>query len=147
MNLKNSEEFIKDVKNSKWINSSNWKKIVEQFLLYLNSNVLIGNISYHLKDEEENNYNSQSNQINYYQFDSDYISTNYSSKDFPINSTDEIFNYGIFENANINNISSDEDNISKELYFKFKSIPEYDLRIEVLNIFMELFDIEYTLTY
>ncbi len=147
MNLKNSEEFIKDVKNSKWINSSNWKKIVEQFLLYLNSNVLIGNISYHLKDEEENNYNSQSNQTNYYQFDSDYISTNYSSKDFPINSTDEIFNYGIFENANINNISSDEDNISKELYFKFKSIPEYDLRIEVLNIFMELFDIEYTLTY
>ena len=146
MNLKNSEEFIKDVKNSKWINSSNWKKIVEQFLLYLNSNVLIGNISYHLKDEEENNYNSQSNQTNYYQFDSDYISTNYSSKDFPINST-EIFNYGIFENANINNISSDEDNISKELYFKFKSIPEYDLRIEVLNIFMELFDIEYTLTY
>ena len=147
MNLKNSEEFIKDVKNSNWINSSNWKKIVEQFLLYLNSNVLIGNISYHLKDEEENNYNSQSNQTNYYQFDSDYISTNYSSKDFPINSTDEIFNYGIFENANINNISSDEDNISKELYFKFKSIPEYDLRIEVLNIFMELFDIEYTLTY
>ena len=147
MNLKNSEEFIKDVKNSKWINSSNWKKIVEQFLLYLNSNVLIGNISYHLKDEEENNYNSQSNQTNYYQFDSDYISTNYSSKDFPINSTDEIFNYGIFENANINNISSDEDNISKELYFKFKSIPEYDLRIEVLNIFMELFDIEYTFTY
>ena len=147
MNLKNSEEFIKDVKNSKWINSSNWKKIVEQFISYLNSNVLIGNISYHLKDEEENNYNSQSNQINYYQFDSDYISTNYSSKDFPINSTDEIFNYGIFENANINNISSDEDNISKELYFKFKSIPEYDLRIEVLNIFMELFDIEYTLTY
>ena len=147
MNLKNSEEFIKDVKNSNWINSSNWKKIVEQFISYLNSNVLIGNISYHLKDEEENNYNSQSNQINYYQFDSDYISTNYSSKDFPINSTDEIFNYGIFENANINNISSDEDNISKELYFKFKSIPEYDLRIEVLNIFMELFDIEYTLTY
>ena len=147
MNLKNSEEFIKDVKNSNWINSSNWKKIVEQFISYLNSNVLIGNISYHLKDEEENNYNSQSNQTNYYQFDSDYISTNYSSKDFPINSTDEIFNYGIFENANINNISSDEDNISKELYFKFKSIPEYDLRIEVLNIFMELFDIEYTLTY
>ena len=147
MSVKISERFINDVKNSKWINSLNWKKIVEQFISYLNSNVLIGNISYHLKDEEENIYSSSSNQTNYYQFDSDYISTNYSSKDFPINSTDEIFNYGIFENANINNISSDEDNISKELYFKFKSIPEYDLRIEVLNIFMELFDIEYTLTY
>ena len=147
MSVKISERFINDVKNSKWINSSNWKKIVEQFISYLNSNVLIGNISYHLKDEEENIYSSSSNQTNYYQFDSDYISTNYSSKDFPINSTDESFNYGIFEIENRNNISSEEDNISKELYFKFKSIPEYDLRIEVLNIFMELFDIEYTLTY
>ncbi len=147
MNLKNSEEFIKDVKNSKWINSSNWKKIVEQFLLYLNSNVLIGNISYHLKDEEENNYNSQSNQTNYYQFDSDYISTNYSSNVFNVNPSEEEFTYNNCEYLNMNNNFSDEDNISSELYLKFKSIPNYELRKEVFNILMEFLDIEYTIIY
>ena len=147
MDILISEEFIKGTINSTWIKSSNYKSIIEKFISHLNVNVLIGYISYHFKDREENIDNAQSNQTNYKQNDSDYISTNYSSNVFNVNSSEEEFTYNNCEYLNMNNNFSDEDNISTELYLKFKSIPNYELRKEVFNILMEFLDIEYTIIY
>jgi len=147
MDILISEEFIKDTINSTWIKSSNYKSIIEKFISHLNVNVLIGYISYHFKDREENIDNAQSNQTNYKQNDSDYISTNYSSNVFNVNPSEEEFTYNNCEYLNMNNNFSDEDNISSELYLKFKSIPNYELRKEVFNILMEFLDIEYTIIY
>ena len=147
MDILISEEFIKDTINSTWIKSSNYKSIIEKFISHLNVNVLIGYISYHFKDREENIDNTQSNQTGYKQNDSDFISTNYSSNVFNVNSSEEEFTYNNFEYLNMNNNFSDEDNISRELYLKFKSIPNYELRKEVFNILMEFLDIEYTIIY
>ena len=83
------EEFIKNTINSIWINSSKCNKIVEQFILHLNINILIGKISFHLKNESEINEHFQSNDINKNQNDSDYYSTNDSSNDFIKNSNEE----------------------------------------------------------
>ena len=147
MDILISEEFIKSTINSTWIKSSKYKRIIAKFISQLNNNVLIGYISYHFKDREENIDNTQSNQTGYKQNDSDFISTNYSSNVFNVNSSEEEFTYNNFEYLNMNNNFSDEDNISRELYLKFKSIPNYELRKEVFNILMEVLDIEYTVTY
>lgn len=138
------EEFIKNTINSIWINSSKCNKIVEQFILHLNINILIGKISFHLKNESEINEHFQSNDINKNQNDSDYYSTNDSSNDFIKNSNEE-HNNNNFEIMNENLISINEKIISKELFLKFKSIKNFELRKEVFDKFMEIVGFEYTL--
>ena len=145
-----SDQFFNDILNSEWFNSPNKYEIAELFINNLNDSILIGNIFYNSKiNIESSSIYDEKYLYNPYHFHSNSTCCS-SNTSYFLNEINLNPSYDLNDNINdfwtaYDNSSSENEKISNELFLKFKSIKNDEIRRQVFDTFMNLFDYSYSI--